>query len=432
MVIKFAVENFLSFSDRQVLDFSPEPLTEHKDHLHVPYLYDPNFFLLKSLAIYGHNSHGKSNMLKAYQFFRKTIFDSFSFGKQENYLDVDYFKLNTKNKSIPTVFEIIFLLRETKYRYSFEIKNSQIVKEGLWYAENKTRENYLFERLENDILLSKIWSKQSEKISQSVIFTKPHNLFLSVLFSQNGIPRIESILNWFQGNLIISDNIDNDDLKKAVLILTQEEYRNTIQTFIQHADIGFKSITEKIDSYSSSKIKLERNFLNLFFSHELQSFEIYSRHDLYDENKEWLEHVYFELLKSESGGSIKYLILACYLTFAIKSGQLILIDELDSRLHPLLLSNMIKLFNSHKKNVIGSQMIFTIHNTSVLNNKHFRRDQIYFVTKSKYGESSVRRMHTKKNPIRLGTSIEKNYLNGELGLGISESLKNNPGNLFDF
>ncbi len=331
MLISFTVENFMSFGDRQSLNLSPEPLKEHQEYLHIPYLYDSDLRLLKSMAMYGHNSHGKSNFIKAFTFFRDTIFTSCEFGKTEGYIDVDYFKLNTTHKNKPSFFEIVFIVRDIKYRYGFEILNGTVIQESLWYAEPKTRENYLFLRAADEIKLSKDLEQRSERILQSTIFTKSHNLFLSVLFSQQDIPRTQQLSNWFKGNLVITDLIDRSHLEKAVMILSQVEYRSTVQKFLEHGDVGFKTIMEKIDSYSNNKLRLEKNFLHLLFSHQLESFEVYTEHDVYNEKKEYEGHYYFELLKSESSGSIKYLVLACYLTFAIKNGQLIWIDELDSK-----------------------------------------------------------------------------------------------------
>jgi AAA15 family ATPase/GTPase len=232
------------------------------------------------------------------------------------------------------------------------------------------------------------------------------------------------------GNLILFNPISDTNLKRAVLILTQEEYRSTIQRFLEHADIGFKTIIEKIDSHTNNKLKLEKNFLNLLFAHELQNFELYVQHDIYDEQKNWVEHVLFELLKSESSGSIKYLILACYLTFAIKKGQLILIDELDSSLHAFLLLELIRIYNSKKINTLGSQMIFTIHNTALLDNKIIRRDQIHFVNKNEFGESFIERSHTSKSPVRKDIQLEKAYLKGGLG-GVSKKIKGSGNTLFE-
>jgi len=132
------------------------------------------------------------------------------------------------------------------------------------------------------------------------------------------------------------------------------------------------------------------------------------------------------LLKSESSGSIKYFVTAAYLSYAIKQSQLIWIDELDSSLHPLLLQMLIKAYNRPEINANASQLIYTTHNT-ILMNKKLRRDQIVFVNKNKYGESFLERMHTKERPIRIDKSVEKEYRDGDLG-GVSTKLK---GGLFD-
>jgi AAA15 family ATPase/GTPase len=114
----------------------------------------------------------------------------------------------------------------------------------------------------------------------------------------------------------------------------------------------------------------------------------------------------------------------------MKKGQLILIDELDSSLHSFLLLELIRVFNSKKTNVLGSQMIFSVHNTALLDNKIIRRDQIHFVNKNEFGESFIERSHTNKNPIRKDIQLEKAYLKGDLG-GVSKKIKGSNNTLFE-
>jgi AAA15 family ATPase/GTPase len=121
-----------------------------------------------------------------------------------------------------------------------------------------------------------------------------------------------------------------------------------------------------------------------------------------------------------SSGSIKYFILTCFIVYALKNAQLIWIDELDASLHTSLFSLIIKQFNDSKYNSSGSQMIFTTHNTVMLN-RQLRRDQIMFVTKNKYGESFLKPMHSPDKPIRIGKSVESEYRDGDLG-GVSEKV----------
>lgn len=410
-----------------------DSLKEHKENIHIPYFFDSDMRLLKSVAIYGHNSHGKSNFIRAYHFFTNFIFTSFTFGKTDNIIEVENFKLNTSTQNQPSYFEIIFLLKEIKYRYGFEITSKKVVSEWLFYAEPKIRENYLFIRSDQETKISKNWNKIAEnRIEQAILFTKSTNLLLSVLISQENIPRIESISTWLSGNIIVTDTSAKEDLNKATLILLHTHYRSLVFKFLENADLGFVTIKEKIDNESNKRLSLDKELLNIWYAPELKYFELYTQHEIYDETYKKIETTFFELLKNESSGTIKYFTIACYLAYAIKQGQLILIDELDSKFHFLLLQFLIKTFNSSSINTLGSQMIFTTHNTILLNNKFFRRDQFMLVEKNEFGESILKRIHTAKTPVRGDILIEKEYTKGNIG-GISKKLK--PGDeqsSFDF
>jgi len=423
MLISFSIGNYLSFKDKQTLELNPESLKEHTDYLHIPYLYDIDVRLLKAISIFGHNSHGKSNFIKGYQFFLDFIFSSFTIGRTEGLIEIDNFKLSTATAKEPSFFETIFYIRDKKYRYGFRITPEQVTEEWLYYSEAKVRENYLFVRAGQDFKLSKIWSKESEgKVDQSLFFTKPTNLLLSVLISQGSIPKINDIAKWFRGNIIISDIADDIHLKRAIVLLSHPTFRSTINKFIEKADLGFVTIIEKIDSHLKNRMSLDREFVEMMFSIELDRFELYTRHDIYDENYKKVNTVLFEMLKSESSGTIKYLVLVSYLSYAIKQGQLILVDEIDSKFHALLLKFLLSTYLNNKVNASGSQMIFTTHSTFLLGKNMLRRDQAVIVEKNKYGESFIKRMHGAKKPLRVDTQVEKEYIKGNLG-GVSEKLK---------
>jgi AAA15 family ATPase/GTPase len=433
MLISFSLGNYLSFKEKQTLDLTPESLKEHTDYLHIPYLYDIDARLLKAVGIFGHNSHGKSNFIKGYQFFLDFIFSSFAIGRVEEFIEVDNFKLSTTTTNQPSFFEAVFYFREKKYRYGFKITSQKVTEEWLYYSEAKIRENYLFVRAEQDFKLSKIWSKESEgKVDQSLFFTKPTNLLLSVLISQGSIPKVNEIAKWLRGNVIISDITNEVHLKRALVILSHTKFRSTINKFIENADLGFVTIVEKIDSHIKNKLSLEREFIELMFSVELDRFELYVKHDIYDEQYKNINTILFEMLKSESSGTIKYLVLVCYLSYAIKQGQLIFVDEIDSKFHALLLKFLLKTYLNNKINAAGSQMIFTTHSTFLLGKNILRRDQTAIVEKNQYGESSMKRMHGAKKPLRVDTQVEKEYIKGNLG-GVSEKLKKDSNqNEMDF
>lgn len=433
MLISFSIGNYLSFKEIQILELNPESLKEHPDYLHIPYLYDVDSRILKAVGIFGHNSHGKSNFIKGYQFFLDFIFSSFAIGRVEESIQIDNFKLSTTTNNQPSFFEAVFYLREKKYRYGFKVTPEKITEEWLYYSEAKVRENYLFVRVDQEFKLSKIWSKESDsKVEQSMFFTKPTNLLLSVLISQGSIPKIIDIAKWLRGNIIISDISNEARLKEAIVILSHSKFRSTINRFIEKADLGFVTIVEKIDNHIKNKLSLDREFVELMFSIELDRFELYSKHDIYDENHKLVDTVLFEMLKSESSGTIKYLILVSYLSYAIKQGQLIIVDEIDSKFHALLLKFLLKTYLHNKINAVGSQMIFTTHSTFLLGKNILRRDQMIIVEKNQYGESFIKRLHGAKKPLRVDTQVEKEYIKGDLG-GVSEKLKKDSSqNEIDF
>jgi AAA15 family ATPase/GTPase len=422
MLISFSVENFLSFKERQTLEFTPEALKEHKDHVHIPYFFDPSSRLLKSVALYGHNSHGKSNLIKAYSFFIEFIFNSFNLGRKEHAIPVEHFRLNTITANKPSYFQIIFLIRETKYRYGYQVSKHEVVEEWLYYAEPKVRENYLFHRIGKEYKINKSWNKETvNQVDKALPFIRSHSLLLSVLISQESVPKVSAIEKWLKGNLIIQDLDEKEYLQKAVLISAQSQYRRLINNFIENADLGFTSIFEKIDSQVNKAISLDKNFLSLYYNTELDNFELYTKHKVFDEHHKVVSSISFDLLKSESSGTIRFFVISCFLSFSIIEGQLILIDELDSRFHSHLLKYIVEMFNHPKVNSSGSQLIFTTHNTILLN-KVLRRDQIVFVEKSDYGESTLRKLHTTDKPVRVDTPLEREYLKGKLG-GVSKKLK---------
>ncbi|HXB43080.1 MAG TPA: ATP-binding protein [Puia sp.] len=422
MLVNFSIGNYLSFKEIQKLNLVPDVIKDLKENLHIPYFYDPEMRLLKSCALYGHNSHGKSNFIKGFQFFQHFIFTSFSHGQGMNTITREPFRLNPSMADKPSFFEITFLLKQTKYRYVFALTSEEIIEEGLYYAEAKIRENYLFERKGQDFKISKAWNKETENQAEHALsFAKPHILLLSVLLSQKNVPKIQDISNWLSGNLVIPDDYLTE-IVKAKNIYSDLTYKNLILKFIKNADLGFRTVFDKVDSLSKNHQHFDKGIFNIWFDKEIKNFQLYTGHDLYNNDKKIVGNVEFELQKNESAGSIKYFILVSLLSYAIKNSLLIWVDELDARFHSSLLEMLVQSFHNPEINPINSQMIFTTHNT-VLLDKKLRRDQMVVIEKNQFGESTIQRMHSSKKPIRIGKSMEKEYRKGNLG-GVSRDLLN--------
>lgn len=431
MLISFSVGNFLSFKDVQTLSMEADSLKELPNNLHTPYLYNGEERLLKSVAVYGHNSHGKSNLIRAFQFFHSFIFTSFSKGQLSNEIEgLEPFRLNESMLEKPSFFEIIFLVRNVKYRYRVLATSTVIVNEELHYSQYKIRENYIFERNDQTIKFSKQWSKENNNQEEAMTqFAQPHILLLSVLLSQNKLSVINEIKQWLSNSILVPDNYYGE-LAKARSIYSDPAYTGLILKFIEAADLGFTTIFDKLDKLNRSKGTIEKAFLNIAFEKEIKEFELYTNHGVYNRDQKLVGNVEFDLLKQESSGSIKYFILVCLLAYSIKNSKLILIDELDARFHSLLLEMLIASFHNSDINPINSQLVFTTHNTHLLDER-LRRDQMVVIEKNEWGESKVRRAHSSDAPIKIGKSLEKEYRKGKIG-GISKKIKGNLGpSLFD-
>ncbi|MET0463062.1 MAG: AAA family ATPase, partial [Chitinophagaceae bacterium] len=245
-------------------------------------------------------------------------------------------------------------------------------------------------------------------------FAKPKVLLLSVLLQQINVSMVDKIGVWLLNNKVILDLTSPRLLHDSTTILADPDYRRLINQFIKAAKLGFETIEERIEGMAKNSLNISAEIIRLAHYKEIEKFELYTKHELYDESFILKDYIYFDMLTNESAGTQRYFILVAQLVYALKKGQILWIDEIDSRFHTLLLQLLIKLYNSKKNNVNGSQLIFTSHNTSLLN-KQLRRDQVNFVEKDKFGASSIVRMHTAKTPVRAESAVEKDYLRGDLG-----------------
>jgi AAA15 family ATPase/GTPase len=432
MVLRFSFSNIFSFKEKQIISFEPEPLKEFSEHLVTPKNYGDSEKLLRALAIYGHNSHGKSNMLKVFEFFISFIESSF---KKTDFLnELSPFALNTTTVTKPSSFEIIIIIDGIKYRYGFEVNSEKIKSEWLYYAPFGTKEINLFVRNEQEFRISRLWNKEydSKIESQALPFAVPNVLLFSVLIAQQN-EKILKVSKAINSIIVLRDINSQDLLSKSASIYSNELYALKIQNFINEADLGFKTIFDKIEKRLFESNRFDEAFLkNIFFERSVSKFELYTYHRIYDDQYKESKVIEFDFLKKESEGTVKFFIIISMLVYAIKNNLLLVIDELDSKFHSDLLELIIRKFHSSYINDTESQLIFTTHNTVLLDRK-LRRDQVLFVEKNEFGESSIRRMHTKKTPVRIDASIEKDYRKGKLG-GVSKKLRNtdpNQQSLFD-
>lgn len=421
MIIEFKVENFLSFKDLTTLSMvTAKSFKEHKD-THT-FTIDNKLSLLKSAVIYGNNASGKSNLLEAMEFMKQIILNSFRDALLENSdrkFPLEKFALNSKSEQESTFFEVSFFNNGTKYRYGFEIDYDIVVAEWLYHTTSK--EVYLFKRDLQNIEVNKSAFKEGLGKEEDV---KENVLFLSVLATL-GKKTSSSIVEWFKKFNIINGIHDRGHKRYTIdKLKSDKNFFNWVLHFIKYLEISNLTTTEEdvneIDLETLREKEKDEEIINLFTSiHKIQSNQpkrdqLITYHRKYDENNVLVDTISFNFDKQESEGTKKLLYLLGPWYDTLKNGKVLIIDELDSRLHSHLTLRLIDFF--HKCNVNQAQLICAVHDISLLNKETFRRDQIWFVEKNQFGASELISLADfKTDTVRNKSAFDKNYLDGRYG-----------------
>ncbi len=403
MFIEFSVSNFLSFKNRATFSLVASKLKELQDNLFQTK--NSKLNLLKSAVIYGANASGKSNLFKAMKFMKSFILNSSKETQFKEPIPVERFIFCSECDSQPASFEIIFLIDGIRYRYGFETDNAVIHKEWLFNSP-RGRERTLFKREFNEIHPTNYF-KEGKGLEDK---TRANALFLSVVAQFNG-EISESIFKWLLNFNIIMGIQDKAILPYTLELLNDESFKSSIIKFVKIADIQIEDIKrEKIKFTQESLPKdIPVELRDLILNSE--NFTAITTHVKYDNDNKKVGIANLPL-GNESDGTQKILSLSAPIIDTLSGGKVLLIDEMDARLHPLITTSIIKLFNS-LSNKSDSQLVIATHDTNLLNNKLYRRDQIWFTEKDRYGSSDLYSLNDYK--VRNDASYEKDYIMGKYG-----------------
>lgn len=415
MLLNFKVKNYKSFQD--TIEFSMEA-TKLKNLKDSNTFSKNNVSILKSAIIYGANASGKSNLLNAMTAMKDIVKFSTDIEKQKHYRHHP-FLLNCDSEQEPTMFEISFIIDELLYIYGFEINpNSEINSEWLYQKKLKkyAQKTELFIRNNKEINIGASFGEGKGIFDK----TRKNALFLSVVAQFNG-KISQEILDWFDIFNIVS-NIDNEDYKYySFSKLDDNEFKDKIVSFVKSADTGITGIHRSHVDFSKIQEQLKEDGIDdlpeeLVSNLKEKGLEtIETTHMQYDNEKNFTQLKTFNI-NFESVGTQKLLALSGPIIEVLENGEILIIDELDNSMHTDLVEAIIKLFNSSETNPKNAQLIFTTHDTNLLNQELYRRDQIWFTEKNIYGASDLYSLiEYGKGKIRDDLALEKNYRDGKFG-----------------
>ncbi len=408
MLIEFTVGNFKSFRDKTTFSMVAANLTSEDPALDTDNVIpvSKNLSLLKSAAVYGANASGKSNLGAALRFMRNMIVVSAREDVMPTEAGLEPFLLDREGHTQPSFFEMIFLLDKRQYRYGFEVNGTEVVSEWLFHVP-KTKEAVLFFRdgQEFDV---RSGFKEGRGLE---IRTRKGALFLPVAALFNG-PIAQQIQGWIK-DFAIETGLQDDNFRQFTLrCLHDREHREVVRQFVHKLDLGIEEVEVMKRPILTALSQDWPNETRSEIIDELSN-AIFVTHRVIGSGEEPDDFVHFDLDSNESQGTRKLVAMAGPLWSVLQHGNILFVDELDARLHPLMTRRIIELFHSPLTNPKGAQLIFATHDTNLLDKTLFRRDQIWFAEKDRQGTTHLASLAEYR--VRSDAAFEKQYLEGRYG-----------------
>lgn len=411
MLIEFTVQNFLSF--REPAHFSlVKGSTSELEDTHVirhDALSTPS--LLRSAAIYGPNAAGKSNLIKAMKVMEWMVLKSASETQTGEPLSVTPFLLNEASAEHPCEFEMHFISEGVRYQYGFAATQERITEEWL-LAYPKGRPQRWIDRRYDNKNQTYVWGTMDKLAGKKQLWqeaTRPNALFLSTAIQLNN-QQLQPVFKWFSKILRVA-GFGRWHPGFSIEMCEQEDTRKDVISFLRAADIDIDDVKleeKKFDIRAlpdglsgSVKNQLAKEFkddpiINVKTAHTLDSGK----------------KVFFDL-DDESDGTQKIFALAGPWKDTLNHGYVLIVDELHDNLHPVIVQYLVNLFHDSETNPKDAQLVFTTHDTSILNQDVFRRDQVWFCEKDE-SHSTVLFPLTDFRP-RKEENLERRYLSGRYG-----------------
>jgi uncharacterized protein len=407
MLVMFKVKNYTSFKNESILDMRATAYVQHPSHV---INLDEKNGLLKTIAIYGANASGKSNLISAMYFFERYIFSQFITKRDDDQLELFDNQIGIKLEPFmlsedvneASEFDIIFIHGGKQFQYGFECTSKEVLNEWFFIDDKKVYErngtDLSFgskyqkilsaykklpeERLYIAVLEYFLEEKEKEALLGGFIefFDKDYNVFSEILF--------ESTVKRIAGSVMLTKRLVSD-----------KKYREKVETYLKSIDVGIKRLDVKIETVTNERTGKQK-----------KEKVVRTVHDIYDENGNSVSEKLFDL-HQESTGTLRFLAYIQNIIEMIEVGGVFIIDEMSARLHPLLTKLIVDIFSSSQNQ--KAQLIFTTHDISLLNFNQFRRDEVVFVDKNQRGESKLYALSDLK--VREDATFSKDYLQGKYG-----------------
>lgn len=409
MLVEFRVKNFRSLRDEQVLSLAASKDKTLLDTHALGTGLKAAPHLLKSAVVYGANASGKSNLIKALQDMRGVVLESATVIQPGQTFAVQPFRLDAQSASQPTEFEVTFILGDVRYQYGFAMTPQRIVSEHLRvykaFKPQRWFERYFDEESGKDVYEFGPGLKGAKNVWEGA--TRPNALFLSMAVQLNS-EALRPVFDWFAHRLVIFNEQAPLSSQFSVQMLQQETQRKAICEFLRAADISIADIEVSTRQAMMHSIRFDLATGKREETASEQPVDEVKFHHVTEHGTAVFD------LADESSGTRNLLFLTGPILDILSKGLTLVVDELDTSMHTLLVQALVRLFHRPEVNTGGAQLIFTTHDTSLLDAYGlFRRDQVWFVEKKKDQSSELYAL-LEFSP-RKNEALERGYLQGRYG-----------------
>lgn len=419
-LFRFTIENFRSIAERKTMVFTPTSIKDDPQSNIVRDNTNGNGNYLRTTAIYGANSSGKSNFILGIATMKYLVRSSIKMNDKEE-LTYEPFTLNKANADKPTIYEVEFVANGICYRYGFSNTLKQICEEWLIRKEKSGRESKLFIRTLKGIGVDEKLFPEGKDLEKK---TNNNRLFIS-LVGQLGGKVSNSVIHFFQNGINVLSGLDTNSYNSFTKSYLNENRPgcDEMKKFFGRVQLGFKDVVSMV--YDFDVTNLPKNMPNELREKLVKDLtgkkqiKIFSSHGIYDEDGTMVDTQKFNFDEMESAGTHKLFDMAGPIFDTLNSGSVLVVDELDAKMHPLISLELVSLFNDPARNKNGAQLIFSTHDTNLLSSHLLRRDQIWFTEKDARERTDVYNMMQIVLPDgskpRGDGNIRRNYISGRYG-----------------
>ena len=409
MLVEFTVENFRSIKERQTLSMVSTNSKELRDSNTISILNNKQS-LVRSAVIYGPNAAGKSNLVKALKTMEEIVLESAQ-GQRGDKLPVTPYSFDRSTTTMPTEFSVIIVCDNVRYDYGFAATSERVVEEWL-LAYPKGRAQSWIDRKYNPATESYEWGNTEKLAGPRHLWqeaTRSNALFLSTAIQLNN-QQLQPIFDWFKLTVRFLDGDVSPSF--SVRLADSVDGKNDLIPFIQNADFAIADIEVQREKFHPDDIPSN-------LPDELREQLVERLKDAETVHIQTVHRgpnggIYSLDMDEESEGTKTFFAFAGPWLDVLRNGWILIVDELSNSLHPLLVKHLVQMFHNPQINKNGAQLIFTTHETSILSQEVFRRDQIWFVEKDEFNATSLYPL-SDFSPRKGAENLENGYLRGRYG-----------------